>query len=360
MPFDRQTYFDVVSGKRTDFSAKIGRGILSAMEIPYAAAMEIRNLLYDNGLRKIQKLPIPVVSVGNLTMGGTGKTPFVARLAKKFLESGKFPAIVSRGYRADSTGWNDEAKELKLLLPNVPQAFAKQRFTAAAALLDQYKNSRDFREIDLVILDDGFQYRKIFRNLEILLIDATNPFGYNRIIPRGFLRESIFSLKRADAVILTRAGLADVVKRNNIREQIFQINPRVFWGEIDQNPKKLLFCSGEKKDFSEIKEKKILGFCGIGNPDGFRKTLESCNCRIQKFITFPDHYHYADKDIQYILNLSQVVAAKYIVCTLKDFVKVKDRITDIPNLVALIIETENFPAMEEHSLWDFLYKRIKF
>ncbi|MDR1382657.1 MAG: tetraacyldisaccharide 4'-kinase [Planctomycetaceae bacterium] len=360
MPFNRQTYFDIISGKRTDFFAKIGRGILSVMEIPYATVISCRNLLYDNGLRKIQKLPIPVISVGNLTMGGTGKTPFVAWLAKKIWDSGKFPAIVSRGYHADSTGWNDEAKELQLLLPHVPQAFAKKRFTAAVSLIEQHKNNSDFREIDLVILDDGFQHRKIFRNLEILLIDATNPFGYNRAIPRGFLRESVFSLKRADVVILTRAGLVDIAEQNRIREQVLQINPNAFWGEIDQKPKNLLFCSGETKDFSDIKEEKILGFCGIGNPDSFRKTLESCGCWIQKFVTFPDHHHYSDNDVQHILNLSQVVDSQYAVCTLKDFVKVKERIAENTNICALTIETESFPLGEKNSLWDFLYDKIKF
>jgi len=147
MTFNYQAYFDIISGKRTDLFAQLCRVGLSVLEIPYTIVIAIRNFMYDNDLRKINKLGVPVVSVGNLTVGGTGKTPFVAWLAQKYLDEGKFPAIISRGYHADETGWNDEARELRLLLPDVPQAFSKKRFAAAQQILSQYTGENGTKKI---------------------------------------------------------------------------------------------------------------------------------------------------------------------------------------------------------------------
>ena len=347
MKFNHQTYFDIISGKRTDVFARLARVFLAFLELPYGLVIKIRNLTYDVGLRKINKLDVPVVSVGNLTVGGTGKTPFVAWLAQKYLDEGKFPAIISRGYHADETGWNDEAKELKLLLPEVPQAFSKERFKAAQKLLKQYTGENGTRKIDVMILDDSFQYRKLFRENNILLIDATNPFGYNRLTPRGLLREPISEMKRADTVILSRADTVDVAERNRLRELVYHFAPGVTWVEMVHVPRSLLFLTGKRENIDEIAGKKILAFCGLGNPDAFFRTVAECGAVVKKTVVFPDHHHYTTADRAMIFDLAKMNEAEIVVCSLKDVVKIQDWIHDEIDLCATVIssrmsETECF------------------
>lgn len=340
MKFDRQAYFDMISGKRTDALAGICRAGLSLLEWPYAMLMRLRNFMFDKGLRKIHKLDVPVVSVGNLTVGGTGKTPFVAWLAQKYLDAGKLPAIVSRGYHADETGWNDEAKELKLLLPDVPQAFSKNRFKAAQQLLAEHDGTGDKRKIDVVILDDGFQHQKLSRDHNILLIDATNPFGYDRITPRGLLREPISAIKRADIVVLSRADAADDAKKDRLRGIVKHYSPNAVWLEMTHSPRFLLFASGEKKEIATVAGQAVFAFCGLGNPDAFYKTVENCGCRIADKLTYSDHCIYDNNDAVRLAGLCRSAGAKYAVCSLKDFVKIRHWAPINPGFCAIVIESD--------------------
>ena len=337
MIFDREAYFDIISGKRTDLFARACRAGLSLLEVPYSLVMRIRNFMFDKGLRKMHKLDVPVISVGNLTVGGTGKTPFVAWLAQKFLDEGKLPAIVSRGYHADETGWNDEAKELKLLLPDVPQAFSKERVMAAKSLLAEYNHNKSKKSIDVIILDDGFQHRKLYRDKNILLIDATNPFGYNRLTPRGLLRESISGIRRADIVLLSRADRADRRKKDELRSVVKKYSPNAFWQEITHTPRFLLFPSGKKEEIQAISGKSVIAFCGLGNPDVFFQTIEDCGCRVLDRLTYPDHHIYTKDDVRKIVDLSQTVVAQYTICSLKDFVKIQNELKDSDGICAIII-----------------------
>jgi len=337
MKFNHQTYFDIISGRRTDTFARLVRVFLAFLELPYGLVMRIRNLTYDLGLRKINKLDVPVVSVGNLTVGGTGKTPFVAWLAQKYLNEGKFPAIISRGYHADETGWNDEAKELKLLLPEVPQAFSKKRFAAAQKLMKQFTGENGTRKIDVVILDDGFQHRKLFRENNILLIDATNPFGYNKLTPRGLLREPISGIKRADTVVLSRANTVDVAEKIRLREIVKYFAPDVAWAEVIYAPTSLLFLSGKRLNIDAIAGKTVLAFCGLGNPDAFFRIVAECGAVVKKTVVFPDHHHYTNADRAMVFDFAKKNNAEVMVCSLKDFVKIKTwRKTDV-DLCAIVI-----------------------
>ncbi|MBU6174878.1 MAG: tetraacyldisaccharide 4'-kinase, partial [Planctomycetes bacterium] len=158
---------------------------------PYAAAVTLRNWAFDRGFKKTIGVEIPVVSVGNLTAGGTGKTPTVAFLAKWFRAQNKRVAILSRGYGAGSDGRNDEAKELEITLPDVPHLQSPDRIASARIAVDELG-------MELLLLDDGFQHRRIGRDLDIVLLDAREPFGFGHLLPRGLLREPLRSLKRAD------------------------------------------------------------------------------------------------------------------------------------------------------------------
>jgi len=342
MIFNREAYFDIISGKRTDLFARACRVGLSLLEMPYSLVIKIRNFMFDKGLRKIHKLDVPVISVGNLTVGGTGKTPFVAWLAQKFLDEGKLPAIVSRGYHADETGWNDEAKELKLLLPDVPQAFSKNRFMAAQRLLAEYNhnksNNNNDKNIDVIILDDGFQHRKLYRDKNILIVDATNPFGYDRLMPRGLLRESISGIRRTDVVVLSRSDRVDDIKKDKLREIVKKYSPNAFWQEITHTPRFLLFSSGKKEEIQTISGQSAVAFCGLGNPGVFFQTVEDCGCRILDRLTYPDHYIYTKNDLRKIVSLSQAVDAQYIICSLKDFVKIQNELEDDSEICAIVID----------------------
>jgi tetraacyldisaccharide 4'-kinase len=352
MKFNHQTYFDIISGRRTDIFARLARIFLTILEFPYSFVVQIRNLMYDKKLRRIRKLDVPVVSVGNLTVGGTGKTPFVAWLAQKYLDEGKFPAIISRGYHADETGWNDEAKELKILLPDVPQAFSKDRFTAARQLLAKHTGENGISKIDVVILDDGYQHRKLFRGKNILLVNATNPFGYLRITPRGLLREPISEMKRADMVVLSRADAVDVAEKNRLRDFVRHFAPDATWAEMQQIPERLLFLSGKVQNIEAITGKSVLAFCGLGNPDAFFRTVSDCGAVIKKTLVFPDHHRYTSTDQAKIFELSRQNGVDIVVCSLKDFVKIKNWCEPELDLCAIIVSTKITPDLVNFVVWN--------
>ncbi|MGE0376761.1 MAG: tetraacyldisaccharide 4'-kinase, partial [Planctomycetaceae bacterium] len=190
-------FLDLISGRRRGVVAAMLRGALTLGIPAYGAAVRARNCLYDMGLRRIHDAGIPVVSVGNLTTGGTGKTPVVAWAAEWFRSHDVRPCLVSRGYRLLEAGGNDEQRVLAQLCPQVPHVQNRDRVAAARIAVRLH-------DADVVILDDGFQHRRLARDLDIVLIDTTNPWGYGHLLPRGLLRELPSALRRADLVVLTR------------------------------------------------------------------------------------------------------------------------------------------------------------
>ena len=182
--FGATDFQELVSGRRRGPAAAALRGALGAGEWFYTAAIRWRNRRYDRGRAPVHRVGVPVVSVGNLTLGGTGKTPLVGWLGRWFCRRGVRAAVVSRGYGAAAGQPNDEALELRRSLPGVPHlqdadrvAAARQAITACAA--------------QLVVLDDGFQHRRLGRDLDIVLLDALEPFGFGHVFPRGMLREPV-------------------------------------------------------------------------------------------------------------------------------------------------------------------------
>src|SRR5262245_19241018 len=231
----------IVSGVSNQFGATTLRAMLGAIAAPYQLILAGRNWLYDTGLLRAHRVPVPVVSIGNFTLGGTGKTPFVEFVCRWFLSRRKRPVILSRGYR--SPGWlglsprspgrgiedsvtatlrwtsaqNDEALLLAANLPDVPHLQGKDRVALAKLACE---STPPGNAPDVLILDDGFQHRRLVRDLDIVLIDCTEPFGYGRIFPRGMLREPLGSLRRADLVVLTRANQCTPADLVNITRQI--------------------------------------------------------------------------------------------------------------------------------------------
>jgi tetraacyldisaccharide 4'-kinase len=177
-------------------------------------------------------------------------------------------------------------------------------------------------QIDLIILDDAFQHRRVARNVDIVHLDATSPFGFGHIFPRGTLRESLGSLRRADIVLLTRSNLADEAKRQQIRRQVLAINPNIIWGETIHVPTSLVSLeSFDSEPVESIDGQSVLAFCGIGNPAAFRNTLGQCGVRIAKLIPFPDHCRYTADDARELVRTAKELGTDSILCTMKDLVK---------------------------------------
>jgi tetraacyldisaccharide 4'-kinase len=319
-------FYELVSGRQNGFPASVLRGLLRTAEIPCTAAAASRNWLYDRRILPSRKLPVPILSVGNLTLGGTGKSPMTAWLCRFFLQQKLRPAFISRGYKKTSAGINDEYLELLFQFPDVPHIQNRNRIRAAEELLKQYQP-------DVIILDDAFQHRRIDRDTDIVLLDATVPFGFDHVFPRGTLREPVTGLKRADIVILSRSDLVSETERQNIRDRVSAVNPNVLWAEASLVPAGWVplnnfSYNNDVQDFQTLfpllRNQSVLAFCGIGNPQAFRKTLEQCGVRTKKLIPFPDHHQYSPAEICRILQTAKELEAEAVVCTMKDLVKLTD------------------------------------
>jgi len=318
---------DLVSGRRRGLLATLARGLFGGCEIPYSLVMGIRNACYDRRIARVHRVDVPVVSVGNLTMGGTGKTPMVEWLARWFRRRGVNVALVSRGYKTNVGSQNDEALELAQKMPDVPHLQNPDRVAAAKQALEEH-------DCHLILLDDAFQHRRIHRDLDIVLIDALEPFGFEHVFPRGTLRERLRGLSRADIVALSRADTASAESREAIRMRVQQLAPHADWVEVAHQPGSLLASTGERREIASLAGQRVLAFCGIGNPAGFRHTVQSCGCELVDFREFPDHHPFLDKDVadleDWAHRLEDVTA---ILCTHKDLVKI------------------NRPKLGAHSLW---------
>ena len=311
----QERFYDLVSGRKTGITATVIRSGLRLIEGPYCSVVAVRNFLYNKNFLPVHRASVPVISVGNLTLGGTGKSPMVAWLCRFFLERSLRPGLVSRGYKKTANGGNDEFMEMSHRFPAVPHSQNRNRAEAIKKLLQT-------EQIDVIILDDAFQHRRVERNIDLVLLDATAPFGYGHVFPRGTLREPLCGLRRADIVLLTRSDLADEAERQKIRERVLSINPNVIWGETVHVPASLVSAqSFATEPIASLSGQSVLAFCGIGNPAAFRKTLERCGVRVAKLIPFPDHYYYTPRDVDELVKTAKELGADSLLCTMKDLVK---------------------------------------
>ena len=330
---DPAAFRDLVSGRRRGVGASLLRGGLQLAEWFYAAAVRWRNQRFDRGTAIVHRVGVPVVSVGNLTLGGTGKTPLVRWLARWFSERGVGVAVVSRGYGARPGQINDEARELERSLPEVPHVQNPDRVAAAGRAIADFG-------AQLIVLDDGFQHRRIGRDLDIVLLDALEPFGFGHVFPRGTLREPAEGLRRADVVILSRADLLGATERAVVWETVDRYAPGAARAEVVHAPRRLISTAGAEKPLDWLRGQPVAAFCGLGNPAGFRHTLEACGCRIVGFRQFPDHHRYTPADIDTLATWAGQLEISAVLCTGKDLVKLSvDRLGQRP-LWAVDIELE--------------------
>jgi tetraacyldisaccharide 4'-kinase len=267
----------------------------------YGGVVRLWILAYQTGVKKKESLSSPVISVGNIVAGGTGKTGFVLYLARFLEKLGKRVCVLTRGYGGRRRGivsssnlpeWGDEALLLRAGLPDTPILTGKDRVKTGKLALERFDS-------DVFILDDGFQYLRLNRDLNILLIDATDPFGGKRFPPCGLLREPLSSVCRADVIIFTRVDQVDGARE--LRRRMAKLNPNApllsavykpLWLEEQRTQ--------ERMSLEALKGREIVAFSSIGNPMSFERQLESLGALIIRRLRFPDHHLYNRRELGYL------------------------------------------------------------
>jgi tetraacyldisaccharide 4'-kinase len=296
----------------------------------YGLAMRLRGVLYARGLLARRSLPCRAISVGNLTVGGTGKTPVVIAMANAFAERGHRVGVASRGYRRRSVatllevsdgrsiqGTPDETGDEPVLIaercPGVPVAVGADRHQVGRYLVDRF-------DIGTLILDDGFQHLGLHRDLDVLILDATAPFGNGYLLPRGRLREPLSAMARASAVLITRACQAE--RLDDLKAAVRAVHSAVPIWVTDFAPSALIHVSGkEMLDSATLKGARVLAVSGIGNPESFRRLLLATGATVVDRCVFPDHHAYSQEDVQRVQRAAERAGADRIVTTEKDAVK---------------------------------------
>lgn len=313
--------------QRTKKGAKAAtwRLLFRVIETPYTWVVQFRNRRYDTGKTPIHSVEIPVISVGNLSVGGTGKTPMVYWITRTVRARGLRVAVISRGYGAEEGDSNDRSDGAG---PAVARraASGEPRSSRAAA-----QCAIEELEMQVILLDDAFQHRRIHRDLDIVLLDALEPFGFEHVFPRGTLREPLAGLRRANVAVLSRADMISESERDEIRRRVLRIAPEIAWAEVTQFTEAFLNASGKTCPIEKLQGKRVAAFCGLGNPAGFLGTLSSCGLIPVDFREFPDHHRYGKADIEQLIAWADKLSVDAILCTHKDLVKIDiDRLGTTP------------------------------
>jgi tetraacyldisaccharide 4'-kinase len=316
--------------------ARLGLGLGSGA---YRAAVSLRNAAYDRGWMQAHRASVPVISVGNITLGGTGKTPMVEWLARWYRRRGVRVTLISRGY-GHAGGINDEGLVLEENLPDVPHLQDPDRVKLAAIAVEELDS-------ELIILDDGFQHRRLARDIDLVMLDSLDPFGLGRLFPRGLLREPIRSLSRASAVVLSRADLIAAPERAAIWGKIRSSRSSAPILQARHSPQDLIDADVQCSSLENLSGQSIAAFCGIGNPEGFRRTLEPLCGRILDLRVFPDHHRYTAGDVTDLASWAKASGANLALTTQKDLVKLRTSALGAVPLRALRIGLEIMDGLED-------------
>jgi tetraacyldisaccharide 4'-kinase len=289
------------------------RTLLQPLGLLYGTAMRLRTAFYEHGLLRSWRLPGTVISVGNLTVGGTGKTPMVLWIAERLVQEGHRPAILTRGYRGLGQG------DASVGAASDEVALLRQRLDGRAQFgigKDRYKNGLALAKdgAEWFILDDGFQHLELQRDANIVLLDATDPFGGGGVLPAGRLREPRSGLARADIVIITRTSRAPALETIVRR---FTKAP-IFYGQTRPDGVLRLPSMTEVLPESERRQFKFFAFCGIGNPVAFFADLKSWDFSFVGQRSFADHHRYSSAEVQELRAAAAAAGANALICTEKD------------------------------------------
>lgn len=295
----------LVRGETGGPLAWLARAGLWCASVPYGVGVAVRNAWFDRPTAAV-RVSVPVVCVGNLTVGGTGKTVCVEAVARFLREQDLAVTLISRGY-GSTAGPNDEALLLEENLPDVPHLQGADRVAVANTAIEEL-------EPDILVLDDGFQHRRLHRDLDVVMIDATRPLSQEYLLPRGLLREPVSGLKRAGLAILTRcdqAGADAVTAQCHWLAKRFPTLP-------------VCTTAHQPVDAEELRGQRVAGFCGIGNPAAFRRTLTDLGASVQDFREFQDHHAYTRDDVNGLSEWAKSQPDGTILATTqKDWVKLR-------------------------------------
>lgn len=313
-----QDFLAIASGEDRRLRACALRGVLACLAQVYALGAGAKNWMFAVGFKQAQDLGRPTVSIGNLTTGGTGKTPMVAWVAKQLAAQGHRPCILLRGYRAKN-GVSDEAEELRGLVGDVAQVAPHPDRVAEAK-----RQLAAHPDITCFILDDGFQHRRAKRDLDLVLVDATNPWGYGHCLPRGLLRENKQNLRRADAVVVTRCDRVESEALAQIEAEIQALAgrpPLALARHGWEGFKVWKDGSEEGAPWDALRGEKAAAVCGIGNPAAFLAQARTRAGALVLERPMADHFAWDAAALDNLFGEAQVAGASAVLTTEKDFVK---------------------------------------
>src|SRR4030042_3965208 len=286
-------FYKSVSGHNKDFSARVLNIFLTAAAKVYMVIIELRNLFYEKQVLKIHHHDTAVISVGNITLGGTGKTPLVVWLCN-FLHQQNVPcAVLTRGYKTtqniklSTQNYIDEPAVLAESCPLAKVIVNPDRVAGAAEAIGKFK-------VKVLVMDDGFQHRRLARDLDIITIDATRPFGYEKIFPAGLLREPVTSLNRAPAFVITRCDQITAPELDKIEKKLQTINPDMILARSAHAVVHVKTADNKTIRIEDFDGKKIFAFCGIGNPNAFMNTLKTLGAELAGSKIYNDHHLYTE------------------------------------------------------------------
>lgn len=338
---DARSFHALIRGERRGCVAGAARGLLSAASLPFRGAVALRAAAYSLGLLRARRAALPVVSVGNLTAGGTGKTPLVIALARRLRDRGERVAVLARGYGAERDGeLNDELRLIAAAVPEVEIVAGRDRVAGAAAARA--------RGATVALLDDGFQHRRLARDLDFVLVDATEPWGFppRVLLPRGLLREPPAALRRASAVFLSRAELVGPSELRRLEEEVRATGYAGPLLRTRTRPTRVELLAGPAGAPSPGEEPEllagqaVLAACGIGNPSAFAATLAQLGARISQLVALPDHHAYTAADVDGLERLARERAVGRVVVTAKDAVKLRPLLAQPSEVTWLALEVE--------------------
>ncbi|MDO9565352.1 MAG: tetraacyldisaccharide 4'-kinase [Candidatus Desulfaltia sp.] len=393
----------IMTGKDKTCFFSIG-SFLFIISLAYGYAVKLREFCYKTGIVKSKKLPCAVISIGNITVGGTGKTPMTIKVAQIIRHLGYKVAIISRGYKggAEKTGGivsnghtifmepekaGDEPFMMAAKVENTPVVVGQNRYKAGRLAIKEF-------DPDVIVLDDAFQHLNLKRDIDIVLLDCRRPFGNAHLLPRGILREPISALKRSNAFVLTRFDFASDYIRQTAVDKIESLAPgrpvfRSFHvpnlykpandkkrmpggikltpppgpppskGRVWEGVKKGNSYTIELQNFDSVllHGRRVAAFSGLAENNDFRRTVESLKCDLIDFFEFPDHHKYTENDLQTIIQSSINAQAEFILTTEKDYVRISGKSSWPIEIVVVGIELSL--GDDESAFIDFIKTNLK-
>jgi len=395
------TYLKIISGQAPSLLGVPARAVLTLLSWPYAAAVRVRNHLYSTGRLKAHRAGVPVLCVGNLTTGGTGKTPLVVWLCRYLQERQVRGAILTRGYKMRKGTLSDEPALLSAQCSGVAVVVNPDRVAGAAEAVRRHG-------AQVLVMDDGFQHRRLARDLDIVAIDATQPSGcssmgvpprnshvfslsslwnrvarpnlfervfpcdgtrhsehrpntctdpesrarcpcHGKVLPAGLLREPVTGLRRVHAVVLTRCDQVSEETLKHIEDDVRRINPDLVVARSIHAPVAIKTREGPEIGLDQLRSRRIFAFCGIGNPESFFHAIEHLGGVLAGAKVCEDHYRYASGDLEQIYREAAAGEASLILTTQKDWTKIS-RLADPrnqPPLAYLAIDLQITAGAEE-------------